>query len=59
MCFMGRIVVDVALGWKKNLRESFVEASKFPVSINTGTKECFTILKSHIFFLLWSTYIIK
>lgn len=56
---MGRTVVNVALGWEKNLRESFVEASKFPGSLNTGKKEHFTILKSHIFFLLWAIYIIK
>lgn len=56
---IGRIVVNVALGWEKNLRQSFVKASKCPGSINTGTNECFTILKSHTFFLLWSIHNIK
>lgn len=56
---MGRTVVNVALGWEKNLRESFVKASQCPGSRNTSTKECFTILKSHIFFLLWSIHKIK
>lgn len=51
MCFNGRIVVNAAPGWEKNFRELFVEASEFPGSINTGRVECFTILKSHIFFL--------
>lgn len=56
---MGRIVANVASGGEKNFRELFVEASKLTGSIHTGMKKCFTILTSHIFFLLLSTYIVK